>query len=531
MTEKELRTKIVNTAEKYLGYSEKDGRHKQIIDIYNGHTPLACGYKVKYTDSWCATFVSAVAILSGLTDIIPTECSCPRQIELWKKLGRWVESDSYIPSPGDIIYYDWEDGANYSTTDNTGVADHVGIVSSVTASAINVIEGNYNDMVKYRTVPLNGRFIRGFGVPDYAKKADLTSGFEFVCKPKKIQIFSNTSGMTKEQIKAKTKCTALINGGLFSWTNKGLLPVCLLKVDGKVLANDGYTYFGIGWNGNNEGLTMSNSMQTFDNYIACVAMVKDFNPLNLIYNSDMGGARQRTAFGVMDDGDIWMFMTKQATTPEQLRQIALNAGCKYAIMLDGGASTQGIFPNATISSPTRPIVQNYICVWDENANIEDLAECPYNEPTAILRFGMSGEGVMWLQWQLNQNGSKLTVDGQFGAGTYSALVMFQAHAGIERDGVCGPATIAALLNANSKDTAKTDICPYSEPVLNITKGSFGEGAKWVQWMLNKHGNNLEVDGDFGPKSYEALLKFQHSVHLNMDGICGPATRSKLKEDF
>ena len=67
---------ILDLATSWIGRNEKDGTHKYIIDIYNSHKPLARGYKVKYTDSWCATFISALAIKLGYTDIIPTECGC-----------------------------------------------------------------------------------------------------------------------------------------------------------------------------------------------------------------------------------------------------------------------------------------------------------------------------------------------------------------------------------------------------------------------------------------------------------------------
>ena len=171
MTESELRAKVVSTAQSYIGCNESDGSHKKIIDIYNGHKPLARGYAVKYTDAWCATFGSTVAILTGLTDIIPTECGCSGMIELFKKLGSWQERDDYIPKPGDYIFYDWQDGANYATTDNTGAPDHVGIVEKVVGNTITVIEGNYSNAVKRRTLEVNGRYIRGYGVPKYESKA------------------------------------------------------------------------------------------------------------------------------------------------------------------------------------------------------------------------------------------------------------------------------------------------------------------------------------------------------------------------
>lgn len=172
MNETQIRQKVVDTAKKYLGYKESNGSHKKIIDIYNGYKPLAQGYKVRYKDEWCATTVSAISILCGLTDIMPTECSCNRMIELYKKLGRWKESDSYVPSIGDIIMYDWQDNGK---GDNKGYPDHVGIVTNVSGNTITVIEGNKNNAVGYRTLKVNGKNIRGYCLPDYASKASKTN--------------------------------------------------------------------------------------------------------------------------------------------------------------------------------------------------------------------------------------------------------------------------------------------------------------------------------------------------------------------
>lgn len=168
MTEKELREKVVSIAEGWLGCKESDGSHKKIIDVYNSHKPLARGYKVKYTDAWCSTFVSAVSIKAGLTDIFPTECGCGKHINLFKNLSSWVENDSYIPSPGDAIFYDWEDDG---VGENTGAPNHVGIVVSVTNGVIKVIEGNMDGKVGYRNIKINGKYIRGYGVPKYYTKA------------------------------------------------------------------------------------------------------------------------------------------------------------------------------------------------------------------------------------------------------------------------------------------------------------------------------------------------------------------------
>lgn len=164
-----VRMKLVENAEKYLGCNEADGSHKGIIDLYNDHEPLAQDYVVQYTDSWCATFVSAMAIECGLTDIIPTECGCQRQIGLFSDLSCWQENDGYIPLPGDIIFYAWDEAMDFG--DCTGWSDHVGIVAGTIGPFIKVIEGNKDDAVSIRYIIANHPDIRGYGLPDYGSVA------------------------------------------------------------------------------------------------------------------------------------------------------------------------------------------------------------------------------------------------------------------------------------------------------------------------------------------------------------------------
>lgn len=163
---------ILDIARGWLGCKESNGSHKKIIDLYNNHKPLARGYKVKYTDSWCATFVSACSIKAGYTDIIPLECSCNKMIEKFQKMGRWTEDDAHVPHLGDVIFYDWQDNG---VGDNKGSSDHVGIVEKVENGKITVIEGNKSDAVARRVLNVNGRYIRGFGCPAYDNSTHVTT--------------------------------------------------------------------------------------------------------------------------------------------------------------------------------------------------------------------------------------------------------------------------------------------------------------------------------------------------------------------
>ena len=169
MTENELRQKVVDTASAWLGTNEGTARHAEMLNIYNAQRPIPRGTRMLAYWPWCAAFVSTVSLQCGMRDIMPTECGCPGMVRLYQEIGRWTENDAYTPSPGDVVFYDWQD-TGYG--DNVGQPDHVGIVVSCTDGMMTIIEGNCDNAVKLRQIAVNARYIRGFGCPDYASKAD-----------------------------------------------------------------------------------------------------------------------------------------------------------------------------------------------------------------------------------------------------------------------------------------------------------------------------------------------------------------------
>lgn len=167
------RQAMIAKMQSWIGKNEVDGSFREIIDIYNSHTPRARGYKLKYSDEWCAGTVSAAAIATGNTNAVPLEVSCHYMIEGAKAKGIWVENDAYVPQGGDIILYDWQDSG---VGDNTGNPDHVGVVEYTSGGVIHVIEGNNGEKVARRELSVNGRYIRGFIVPKYSNNTAPSGG-------------------------------------------------------------------------------------------------------------------------------------------------------------------------------------------------------------------------------------------------------------------------------------------------------------------------------------------------------------------
>lgn len=71
--------------------------------------------------------------------------------------------------------------------------------------------------------------------------------------------------------------------------------------------------------------------------------------------------------------------------------------------------------------------------------------------------------------------------------------------------------------------------PYKEPIVILKHGSRGEGVKWLQWALKSKGYDLVIDGIFGNCTNNAVLNFQKSVGIQVDGKVGVITRTELKK--
>lgn len=154
-----MKKRVLHTAELWIGLKESDNSFKPIIEAYNSYLPHPRGVQATTKTAWCAIFISALAIKCKATNIIPVEMSCTEQLKLFKKMGvRVKDTKNDKINIGDIIYYDWN-GDKF--------LDHVGIVEKINGNKITVIEGNYSDSVKRRTISTNSNVIRCFVTPKY----------------------------------------------------------------------------------------------------------------------------------------------------------------------------------------------------------------------------------------------------------------------------------------------------------------------------------------------------------------------------
>jgi len=142
--------------------SFKGNTRRKCCEIYNSFLPHPRGYKVKQEDYLCATYVSAVFIELGWTDIVPPECGAHQLYNNMDALGRAVLDRKFAPKVGDLIFF------GGATSSSIG---HVGIVTEMRGKQI-----YYYDMqgegVYRHTCPVGYKTIAGYAFPDYASKGD-----------------------------------------------------------------------------------------------------------------------------------------------------------------------------------------------------------------------------------------------------------------------------------------------------------------------------------------------------------------------
>ena len=372
----------------------------------------------------------------------------------------------------------------------------------------------------------------------------------------KIQIYAAKGAYTAEQLRTRIGCDYIINGGLYNMSN--MKPLCQLKIDGKVLANDGYGYYSACFNDDPKTYThdvIPTNTAKWKNAIACVAfknngVVGQYTVDHCMDDPAISYATNRTAIG-KKDGKLALYIGTDDMTSLQLFNYLNGLGWSDILMWDGGGSTQGYLGSGKRITSSRK-VHNYICVFlkksdsspvgsDNNTNTGTsdnhteyvYGKNPYPYPTRAIKYGMKGNDVKWMQYQMNVHGHPLNVDGSCGPASLSAIKQFQKDHDLTVDGSCGLATRTELNkrpDAEPVTTYRTDNNPYKVPTVAVKYGMKGDNVRWMQWMLNAHGYPVDVDGSYGPDSLSKLKEYQGDHNLEVDGSCGPATRAMLLKD-
>lgn len=136
--------------------------------------------------------------------------------------------------------------------------------------------------------------------------------------------------------------------------------------------------------------------------------------------------------------------------------------------------------------------------------------------------GDSGDAVRDLHRRLGAAGFPVGDRSDvYGPATAEAVTRFQESRGLERDGVCGPQTWNALIEAAFR---------LGDRLLYLRSPMYrGDDVAELQRRLGALGFNAgRVDGVFGPDTAEAVADFQRNVSVTTDAVVGPETIAVLE---
>ena len=240
----------------------------------------------------------------------------------------------------------------------------------------------------------------------------------------------------------------------------------------------------------------------------------------------------------------------------ELQQILIAKGLLYG-------EADGIYGQATVNAIKRfqqsqGIEVDGICgdatfnllldTIDTTINIDDTS---YDDSDYAIKYGMQGPDVEELQNILIALGYMGgTADGVCGNATVNAIKRFQSTHGLVADGICGTATfdsinvdaeaymagdtsVAYKNNQNTQKQSKSDQNDTSASIGSvITPGMHGSGVVDLQKKLIARGFlSGSADGICGDGTVAAIKKFQASQGLEVDGIAGVITLSRLSESY
>ncbi len=151
-----------------------------------------------------------------------------------------------------------------------------------------------------------------------------------------------------------------------------------------------------------------------------------------------------------------------------------------------------------------------------------MTEATTTTSWVIVKVGRTGEIAKTVQYLLRAHGHNVAVDGDIGPQSDAAIKAFQSANGLVADGIVGDQTWPKL-------------------IVQVAQGAQGDAVKAAQGQLRLRNlpqtKNLQVDGNFGPKTtagvkaFQQMLNDDHYMTTPVDGIVGYDTWYALANNY
>lgn len=277
-------------------------------------------------------------------------------------------------------------------------------------------------------------------------------------------------GRTLAQLKGNADY--IINGGFYDMVIGRATGH--LKVDGMVIACEEWNCWGLRWD-NGPDIRMDVVPDSGGrNYISGVELLTPTIGLGgkLSYPAEVGGIRGRTAMAILGDKLVLYCSgdgTKDAKTPEALRDELAAMGATAAIMLDGGGSSQCDFRGVKISSTRR--VHNYIAVWLKREEKEEHKNEEVDLSVMKKVVLDPGHGV--------ETAGKRSPDGKHLEHEFNLDIAKRVKGHLERHGVIAVLTRSGENDVDLEDRVKLANEIKPDLVTSFHSNASGNGEEWT----------------------------------------------------
>lgn len=495
------REQTVALALKYKGATQGSARHKDLVDTFNRVKPH--GEVGNYRCAWCAITVTAWLIKAGYTPKnMPMSYNCGTLISDARRLGVWVEKDSFYPSLGDLVIYNWSDSGK---GDCTSGASHVGMVCEIGKNTFTVIEGNKgsNSTVGLRTLEYNARYIRGFCHLNYQSGSKITyrPSTPYEGKLPKDTVHYGSKG---DDVKAMQT--------FLNWCDNAKLTVDGACGQASTAAiYDFQVTYGLEVDGYFGPACRKEAQSIIDLYKKIQPKPEpktysgEFPNIKISRGKDIINEADKFCYPLGTDEKEWKYKTgkPKAAYKAALKKF-MNKTAKVCL------SDCGYFVSTCVRAAGIDAKFNALA-WSNK--IPSNMKVVLKGKAVPNDFLQSGDIVRYKKTE----GQHVLI--YYGNGCV-------AEAGRE---VRFP-VIRKTKKYNADNVKKSTLQVIRCYTTSLSKGCAGPEVKKLQKFLNWYGGyKLDVDGGFGEKTEEAVKKFQKATGLTVDGLFGPASLAKAKE--
>jgi peptidoglycan hydrolase-like protein with peptidoglycan-binding domain len=161
--------------------------------------------------------------------------------------------------------------------------------------------------------------------------------------------------------------------------------------------------------------------------------------------------------------------------------------------------------------------------------------------SSTLRSGSHGAAVKTLQRELKATGLSVSVDGQYGPATVTAVKRFQRAANLRMTGAADAATQRRLRQSLGGHSVRGSAGAYAYGSqarsshlgdrIPLRRGMSGHDVKILQDFLRRDRIRTSVDGQFGTQTLRALRRWERANDRPVDNVVDAGDIAQLRQEI